>query len=120
VSFFHKIRIRIPLIPVPYIHFKVNENSTPTNRKVNVKGYCPYFIRAVISTSGTFIAYSSTFSVYPDFAECFVLFPTCYVGLLTATADGIQGTSHIIFGKLSYRLNVQYYVGSDFMMFSAF
>jgi hypothetical protein len=33
---------RIPLTPVPYIYFKVNEN---TPRKVNIKGYSPYFIR---------------------------------------------------------------------------
>jgi len=55
--------------------FKVNENFTPTNRKVNVKGYSPYFIRAVISTSGTFIAYLSIFSVYPDFAGASPVFP---------------------------------------------
>jgi SHS family lactate transporter-like MFS transporter len=65
-------------------------------------------MRAVISTSGTFIAYLSIFSVYPDFAEYFVLFPAYYVGLLTAIADGIQGTSYVVFGKLSYRLNVYY------------
>jgi len=57
--------------------------------------------------SGTSIAYLSTFSVYPDFAVSLARFPA-YYGLLMATADGIQGTSYIVFGKLSYRLNVQY------------
>jgi len=51
------------------------------------------------TTSGTFIAYLSIFSVYRDFAECFAHFPAYYVGLLKAIADGIQGTSYIIFGK---------------------
>jgi hypothetical protein len=42
---------------------------------------------------------------YPDFAERFARFPA-YYGLLMTIADGIQGTSYVIFSKLSYRLNV--------------
>ena len=85
----------LPLVLVPYIYFKVNENFTPKieSRKVSIKEYFPFFIRAVISMSGMFIAYLSIFSIYPDFAECFAHFPAYYVGLLMAIANGIQGTS---------------------------
>ncbi|BDC18644.1 MFS transporter [Acidianus sp. HS-5] len=114
----------LPLILVPYIHFKVTENFKQeiVTRKVSVKDYSPYFIRAVISMSGMFIAYLSIFSIYPDFAKCFGHFPAYYVGLLMAVANGIQGAFYIIFGRLSYRFSIfrLIYAGVAFMIFSTF
>ena len=79
---------RIPLPLVPYIYFKVNEN---TPRKVNIKGYSPYFIRGNLDVGNVYCL--SIFSIYPDFAEYFAHFPAYYVGLLIVIANGIQGTS---------------------------
>jgi SHS family lactate transporter-like MFS transporter len=93
----------LPLILVPYIYFKVTENFKPTvAKKVSVKDYSPYFIRASLAMSGMFIAYLSIFSIYPDFAKVSG-FPAYYVGLLMAVANAIQGSSYVIFGRISYK-----------------
>ncbi|MFP3202563.1 MAG: hypothetical protein RXR43_10085 [Sulfolobus sp.] len=62
--------------------------------------------------SGMFIAYLAVFSIYPDLAS-FSGFPAYYVGLLMAIANAIQGSSYVIFGRLSYMFGVfkSIYVG---------
>ncbi|BDC18861.1 MFS transporter [Acidianus sp. HS-5] len=113
----------LPLIIVPYIYFKVTEDFKPsvTQMKVNVKDYSPYFIRASLAMSGMFIAYLSVFSIYPDFAKASG-FPDYYVGLLMAVANGVQGVSYIIFGRLSYIAGVfkLVYVGIAGLLVASF
>ncbi|MUM64931.1 MFS transporter [Acidianus infernus] len=113
----------LPLILVPYIYFKVTEEFKPSvvAQKVRVKDYFPYFIRASLAMSGMFIAYLAIFSIYPDFAG-FSGFPAYYVGLLMAIANAIQGTSYVIFGRLSYRFGVfkLIYVGIAGLLVASF
>ncbi|PVU69293.1 MFS transporter [Sulfolobus sp. SCGC AB-777_L09] len=97
----------LPLLLLPYIHFKVSESIkiNKETRKVKYKDYLRVLINATIAMSGMFIAYFSVFGNYTTVALSYAKMPPYLLALLMLIANLLLAFSFVLFGRLADKIS---------------
>jgi SHS family lactate transporter-like MFS transporter len=97
----------LPLLLLPYIHFKVSESIkiNKETRKVKYKDYLRVLINATIAMSGMFIAYFSVFGNYTTVALSYAKMPPYLLALLMLIANLLLAFGFVLFGRLADKIS---------------